>query len=250
MPIVVQCTQCGTQGEVSRSAAGFSVKCHSCGQAFKIVPGMGHITVEWGVTSGAKLPIVPGQQIRLGRAEDNELSLPGAQVSRHHALVFWQDGEWRIRDLDSANGTLLDGRAISEAALTDGAHFVIGEFALRVALAGMPKPAESRALDALAAQESRIMVAPDMKPLRPTQPRHPRAPTPPTPADVLSETVVSSPAVTPVQPPDSAPAPDQTQPASQPRHAGAQRRPRMLLAVLVVLVLACAAFLIWNWLSK
>lgn len=47
----------------------------------------------------------------LGRDRSADIAIPHPSVSRHHALI-WREGEdvW-IRDLDSARGTLVDGRA-------------------------------------------------------------------------------------------------------------------------------------------
>ncbi|MEQ1440010.1 FHA domain-containing protein [Fontimonas sp. SYSU GA230001] len=50
--------------------------------------------------------------VRIGRAADNEIQLPGAQVSRHHGRIDVEDGQLVYRDLGSRNGSQLDGRAI------------------------------------------------------------------------------------------------------------------------------------------
>src|SRR6185436_8022857 len=52
----------------------------------------------------------------LGR-ESEDLLLPVSAVSRKHATLSREDGSWIVRDLGSKNGTLLNGRPISQATL-------------------------------------------------------------------------------------------------------------------------------------
>lgn len=66
-------------------------------------------------------------QIRIGRAEDNEICLTDSQVSRLHAALFrQQDGSWRLVDLSSKNGTFVNGRRVSSAILSQGDEIVMG----------------------------------------------------------------------------------------------------------------------------
>ena len=46
--------------------------------------------------------------ISIGRGLNNDVSLSDERVSRHHAVIWAEDGAWHIRDMDSANGTFLD----------------------------------------------------------------------------------------------------------------------------------------------
>ena len=49
-------------------------------------------------------------------------------VSRRHAVLFMQEGRWRVRDLGSRNGTLLNGRRVPEGGsmLGDGDELSLG----------------------------------------------------------------------------------------------------------------------------
>ncbi len=49
----------------------------------------------------------------IGRAEGCGIRITDHYVSAEHASVYWQDGEWRLRDLASTNGTFVDGRALA-----------------------------------------------------------------------------------------------------------------------------------------
>lgn len=70
--------------------------------------------------------------LTLGRAADNGLILRDPDISGHHAVLFWEDGELRVRDLGSTNGTLLDGSRVSVGAFEVGSVLSIGGLELRL----------------------------------------------------------------------------------------------------------------------
>jgi pSer/pThr/pTyr-binding forkhead associated (FHA) protein len=51
----------------------------------------------------------------VGRARDNDLVLRDAEVSRVHARFESRNGVVYVDDLDSSNGTFLNGRRVSES---------------------------------------------------------------------------------------------------------------------------------------
>jgi hypothetical protein len=53
------------------------------------------------------------EQVGIGRHADNSIILPDPLISRHHAEIVMQGGRWVIVDLGSANGTFVNGKAIS-----------------------------------------------------------------------------------------------------------------------------------------
>jgi sigma-B regulation protein RsbU (phosphoserine phosphatase) len=59
-------------------------------------------------------------RFRLGRLSDNNLILSQRGVSRSHAEVLIQNGEYLLRDLGSKMGTYLNGVRVEQARLTDG----------------------------------------------------------------------------------------------------------------------------------
>jgi pyruvate/2-oxoglutarate dehydrogenase complex dihydrolipoamide acyltransferase (E2) component len=65
----------------------------------------------------------------IGRAPDNTIVLdPGdLKASRHHAVIRFEAGLASVEDLSSRNGTLLDGRPVTKAALPPGAELRVGE---------------------------------------------------------------------------------------------------------------------------
>lgn len=70
-------------------------------------------------------------QIHMGRAADrNEIVLDEGQVSRQHALIKRAGQRFMLVDLDSANGTFINGERIKEHVLAPGDVFSISRFAI------------------------------------------------------------------------------------------------------------------------
>lgn len=66
--------------------------------------------------AGAGAPTAPHRLVsgetRVGRGLDNNLIVADPSVSRHHAVVEWAAGQYRVRDLGSTNGTWINGRRV------------------------------------------------------------------------------------------------------------------------------------------
>ncbi|MFQ3593139.1 MAG: sigma 54-interacting transcriptional regulator [Gemmataceae bacterium] len=62
---------------------------------------------------GEVCSLVPGQSYTLGRAATNSIVLNDDLTSREHAEVSFRSGRWRIRDLNSLNGTRVNSIKIS-----------------------------------------------------------------------------------------------------------------------------------------
>ncbi|HVW25130.1 MAG TPA: GGDEF domain-containing protein [Polyangiaceae bacterium] len=69
---------------------------------------------------------IDGPEIRIGRHPDNNAVVDDEGMSRSHARVFYQDGYYFAEDLDSSNGTYVNGERIDKAVLTDGAVIQLG----------------------------------------------------------------------------------------------------------------------------
>lgn len=68
------------------------------------------------ITSGAKEGMeleLGDDQLTIGRSADSGLVIRDDYTSTHHArLMLWSD-QWMIQDLDSTNGTFLNGKRVS-----------------------------------------------------------------------------------------------------------------------------------------
>ena len=56
----------------------------------------------------------------IGRSNECDISLPAAHLSRRHAQLQVIDGMLFVKDLDSANGTFLNGKRVAEARVKRG----------------------------------------------------------------------------------------------------------------------------------
>jgi Nif-specific regulatory protein len=57
--------------------------------------------------------LTPGRTVTVGRAPTNQIVVKDERCSRYHAEVFSSQGQWTLRDLDSRNGTLLNGQKVT-----------------------------------------------------------------------------------------------------------------------------------------
>ena len=68
--------------------------------------------------------------VNIGRADYNDLVFPDESVSTTHAKLQRREGVWVLVDLDSTNGTFVDGDQVKgEVPLAPGANVRFGEIA-------------------------------------------------------------------------------------------------------------------------
>jgi len=70
--------------------------------------------------------------VTIGRAPESDLVLSDPQVSRKHALIDQDHGQIVLTDLQSSNGTRLDGQTVRRAPLGDGAAIQLGSTTLKI----------------------------------------------------------------------------------------------------------------------
>lgn len=69
--------------------------------------------------------------VNIGRADYNDLVIPDPSVSTSHAKLQRREGVWVLLDLDSTNGTFVDGEQVKgDAPLAPGASIRFGEVQL------------------------------------------------------------------------------------------------------------------------
>ena len=66
------------------------------------------------------------REITLGRGADCDLVIDRDSVSRMHARVYRTGGRWRVRDLDSTNGSYVNDEQITDSPLKDSDLVKIG----------------------------------------------------------------------------------------------------------------------------
>lgn len=70
-------------------------------------------------------------ETRIGRGTDQDVVLSDIAVSRRHVTVHAEGGRFRIKDLGSGNGTLVNGQRVETKILVDGDHIEIGQTVMR-----------------------------------------------------------------------------------------------------------------------
>ena len=80
----------------------------------------------------------------VGRLDDNTFQIPEQSVSSHHCEVLLKGSDVIVRDLDSTNGTYINGEKISEKVLKPGQILRLGNVEARLeadGVAGAPAAA-------------------------------------------------------------------------------------------------------------
>jgi pSer/pThr/pTyr-binding forkhead associated (FHA) protein len=98
---------------------------------------LGHLIVvdsgETDLPPGQSFPL--GVLTGLGRAPTNTIVIDDAFASSTHALISLRDGRWWVEDLDSRNGTRLNGERLNAPAIiATGDEIGIGSTRLRIEL--------------------------------------------------------------------------------------------------------------------
>jgi predicted component of type VI protein secretion system len=87
---------------------------------------MAFLMIVSGKDSGRRLEIET-DDTGIGRAADNKLLVDDAAVSGHHCALIREGKRFTIRDLDSTNGTRLNGLPVREARLKPKDMITVGE---------------------------------------------------------------------------------------------------------------------------
>ena len=76
-------------------------------------------------------------EMKIGRTDDNDIVIDHRSLSRTHAKVVREEtGEWRIIDMQSANGMTVNGESYAQASLNSGDTIELGHVKLRFVGAG------------------------------------------------------------------------------------------------------------------
>jgi len=81
------------------------------------------LIIQWG---SGELLVDESETAIVGRSDSVEITIKHQKLSRHHLLLSFYNDSWTARDLETPNGTFLDGQRISEIAVTDGTSLVLG----------------------------------------------------------------------------------------------------------------------------
>ncbi len=74
----------------------------------------------------------------IGRVEDNTFQIAEPSVSSHHCEIFLRGSDVVVHDLNSTNGTFINGEKISETILKPGQVLRLGQVEMRLETDGSP----------------------------------------------------------------------------------------------------------------
>lgn len=74
---------------------------------------------------GKRHPLVKSRTV-IGRGSDADITIADAGTSRRHVEILWDGERAMVRDMNSTNGTKLNGAKVAEAGLTPGSVVTIG----------------------------------------------------------------------------------------------------------------------------
>jgi pSer/pThr/pTyr-binding forkhead associated (FHA) protein len=66
-------------------------------------------------------------ELVIGRNPVCDIVLPGPGVSRRHARLSFRDGSWILQDLESTNGTVVNGAQVGRCKIQPGDRLIIGD---------------------------------------------------------------------------------------------------------------------------
>jgi pSer/pThr/pTyr-binding forkhead associated (FHA) protein len=78
-----------------------------------------------GVQNGMEF-IIRNSVTTLGRALDNDIVLEAGDISRHHARLEYGDEQFRVVDLNSTNGTRVNGKTVRSQSVRAGDEVAFG----------------------------------------------------------------------------------------------------------------------------
>jgi len=85
------------------------------------------LVVERGRSKGRYYRLKPSQSATLGREAKNDFAIQDPQASRAHCRIEGKLGEFVLTDLDSSNGTFVNGERQTQVKLSAGDRIALGE---------------------------------------------------------------------------------------------------------------------------
>ncbi len=83
------------------------------------------LLIVQGSDRGIRFPLDVPQMV-VGRSTQCDVRINDSEASRQHAQLIYQEGRWTIADLQSSNGTYLNGVAIKQQALQQADQIQVG----------------------------------------------------------------------------------------------------------------------------
>ena len=94
-------------------------------------PFLGWLAITEGKFSGEAFHLYEGKNI-VGSSSSCHIQIPDEGIEGQHLSIRFSYGKWMITDLDSDEGTFLNGKRIHRTELKDGDKIKIGKAALHL----------------------------------------------------------------------------------------------------------------------
>lgn len=90
------------------------------------------LVAEGGWLAGKSYPIPDDQSVTIGRADSNDIVVPGTHLSRHHAQLHRLGNQVRVQDLNSISGTYVNDVQIGCAQARNGDRLRLDVYTFRI----------------------------------------------------------------------------------------------------------------------
>jgi pSer/pThr/pTyr-binding forkhead associated (FHA) protein len=102
------------------------------------------------------------EETLVGRRRDCDLCIPSSEVSRRHCILRFANGELSVEDLDSANGTYINDRRLTEKeTVRPGDRLQIGPLTFRVRYQSAAFPADVEPVDSGVVETKMVEAGPN-----------------------------------------------------------------------------------------
>ncbi|MEC8475077.1 MAG: sigma 54-interacting transcriptional regulator [Planctomycetota bacterium] len=91
-----------------------------------------YLLIRSGAEKGRQFLLDRDRPSHLGRGRGCEILLSDPSASRFHAVVFFEDDSWHLRDTSSRNGTRVNGQKADQVRLGDRSKILVGSTELQL----------------------------------------------------------------------------------------------------------------------
>jgi pSer/pThr/pTyr-binding forkhead associated (FHA) protein len=88
-----------------------------------------------------------GDKTTVGRVEDNTFQIAEPSVSSHHCEVLLRGNDVIVKDLNSTNGTFINGEKVTESPIKPGQILRLGQIEMRLETDAPPPSSSKKPLD-------------------------------------------------------------------------------------------------------
>ena len=81
-----------------------------------------------------ELELRNNEELSIGRSSQNRLVLHDHRISRKHCLIYYVSSQWKVKDLQSTQGTMVNGTKIAETAIRTGDIIQLFDYKLEVCI--------------------------------------------------------------------------------------------------------------------